>query len=67
MRRLLSGLHLHPPPRVDLESIFGIRIDFLRAAKGGLFLMKKSLEAVLLVCSNSENAIADGLRDIEIL
>jgi hypothetical protein len=40
------------------ESSFGIYVDFLRAAKGGFFLMKKPLERVLSVYTNSETAIA---------
>jgi hypothetical protein len=43
---------------VLIWSIFGIHVDFLRAAKGGFFLMKKPLEFLLSVYSNSENAIA---------
>ncbi|MGB6743129.1 MAG: hypothetical protein WBE38_05670, partial [Terracidiphilus sp.] len=39
-------------------SIFGIHVDFLRAVKGGFFLMKKPLVCVLSVYTNSENAIA---------
>jgi hypothetical protein len=39
-------------------SIFGIHVDFLRAVKGGLFLMKRPLGIALSVYTNSENAIA---------
>jgi hypothetical protein len=37
---------------------FLIHVDFLNAAKGGFFLMKKPLECVLSVYTNSEAAIA---------
>ena len=39
------------------KSSFGIDVDFLRVAKGGFFLMKKPLERVLSVYTNSETAI----------
>jgi hypothetical protein len=42
---------------IRVQSIFGIHVDFLRAVKGGFFLMKKPLWLVLSVYSNSENAI----------
>jgi hypothetical protein len=45
-------------PQTGPQSIFGIHVDFLRAIKGGFFLMKKPLECVHSVYSNSENAIA---------
>ncbi len=41
----------------DLQSIFGIHIDFLRGVQGAFFLRKKALSCVLSVYSNSENAI----------
>ena len=40
------------------QSSFGIHVDFLSVVKGGFFLMKKPLECVLSVYTNSETAIA---------
>jgi len=45
--------------RAASYSIFGIHVDFLKAAKGGFFSRKRPLECLLSVYSNSENAIAE--------
>jgi hypothetical protein len=42
---------------LEVQSIFGIHLDLLKAVKGGFFLMKKSLECMLSVYINPENAI----------
>jgi hypothetical protein len=44
-----------------------MHVDFLKAVKGGFFLMKKPLEFVLLVSSNSENAVVGSRSDIKML
>ncbi len=41
-------------------SIFGIHVDFLKGVRGGSLLIKKPLERVLSVYTNSENAISKG-------
>jgi hypothetical protein len=40
------------------QSSFGIHVDFLRLVKGVFFLIKKPLEGMLSVYTNSETAIA---------
>jgi hypothetical protein len=50
-RELVKGIGCHRPIVLEL---FGIHIDFLRAAEGCFFLRKKPLECVLSVYTNSE-------------